>query len=202
MREIAEAGAAQLLLDGDAKQAEFAELWPQLARKRIGAVDLAGERRDLVLGKCPHRVAQHVEVAAEAEIKAGNAVLHHRPLPSRGPRRPGLFFINRPCGRACQRADAASSGTARPPATFATSLSIASAGRGLENRKPCISSQPASRSSTRCSSVSTPSATTFMPSAWPSVTIDWMIAPALPVVPSDATKARSTLTWLNGNFCR
>ncbi len=71
MREIAETGAAPLLFDGNAEKPERAELWPQLARKGIGAVDLVGARRDLVLGKIAHGVAQHVDVAAEAEIETG-----------------------------------------------------------------------------------------------------------------------------------
>jgi len=50
--------------------------------------------------------------------------------------------------------------------------------------------------------VSTPSASTLMPSAWPSVTIDWMIAPAFADEPSEATKARSILSMSNGNICR
>ena len=50
---------------------KFAELRPQFARKRIGTVDVFGARRDLVLRKTPHRVAQHLDVAAEAEIEAG-----------------------------------------------------------------------------------------------------------------------------------
>ena len=71
MGEIAEPGAAQFLFDGDAEEAERAELRPQLARKAVGAVDLVGVGRDLVLGESAHRVAQHVDIAAEAEIEAG-----------------------------------------------------------------------------------------------------------------------------------
>ncbi len=50
---------------------ERAELRPQLARKAVGAVDLGGKRRDLGLRERAHRLAQHVDVAAEAEIEAG-----------------------------------------------------------------------------------------------------------------------------------
>ena len=57
------------------------------------------------------------------------------------------------------------------------------------NKYPCISLQPASRSSTRCSSVSIPSITTSMPSARPSVTIAWMITPPFADLSSDAHEA-------------
>ena len=69
MGEIAEPGAAQFLLDGDAEQPERAELRPQFARKFVRAVDLLGKRRDLVGGEIPHRLAQHFDIAAEAEIE-------------------------------------------------------------------------------------------------------------------------------------
>ncbi len=71
MGEVAETGAAKLLLDRDAEQAKRAELRPQLAGKAVGAVELGGARRDLVLGESAHGIAQHFDVAAEAEIKAG-----------------------------------------------------------------------------------------------------------------------------------
>ena len=80
MGEVAEPCPAPLLLDRDAKQPELAELRPQLPRKAVGAVDLGRVGRDLVLGKGPHRVAQHVDIAAEAEIETGKAVLDHRAL--------------------------------------------------------------------------------------------------------------------------
>ena len=49
MLEIAEAGAAVLLLDRDAVQAEGAHLGPQVAREGVGPVDLVGARRDAFL---------------------------------------------------------------------------------------------------------------------------------------------------------
>jgi len=70
MGEIAEPGAAQFLLDGDAEKAERAKLRPQFARKFVRAVDLRGERRDLVGGEIPHRIAQHFDVTAQAKIEA------------------------------------------------------------------------------------------------------------------------------------
>ena len=72
----------RVLLDRDAEQAKLAELRPQLARKRVGAIDLVGERRDLVLRETRAPVAQHVDVAAKTEIEAGQAVGNHRALQS------------------------------------------------------------------------------------------------------------------------
>ncbi len=80
LAEAQTAGAAIAAPPARAEQPELAELRPQLARKAVGAVDLSRVRRDLVLGKSPHRVAQHVDVAAEAEIETGKAVLDHRAL--------------------------------------------------------------------------------------------------------------------------
>ena len=71
MGEIAEARSAPLLFDRNAEQTERAELRPQFARKAVGAVDLLGVRRDLGLGETAHGLAQHFEVAAQAEIEAG-----------------------------------------------------------------------------------------------------------------------------------
>src|SRR5262249_45887438 len=74
MGEVAEPGAAPFFLDRDAEQPERAELWPQLARESVGAIDLLGARRDLVLGEVAHRVAEHVDTAAKPETGAGWAV--------------------------------------------------------------------------------------------------------------------------------
>ena len=71
MGEIAEPRTAELFLDRDAEQPERTELRPQFARKLVRAVDLGGKRRDLVRSEIPHRLAQHFDVAAEAEIEAG-----------------------------------------------------------------------------------------------------------------------------------
>ncbi len=78
MREIAHAGAAQLLLDGDAEQADRAELRPQIARERIVAVDRRRARRDLGIGEIAHAVAQHVDLGAEIEIEHRVAIGGHR----------------------------------------------------------------------------------------------------------------------------
>src|SRR5450756_2939827 len=81
MLEIAEAGAAILLLYGNAVQAERAHLRPQVARKCIAAIDLRGARRDAVLSKAADRFAQHVDIGPEAEIEARPAVGDHCVLP-------------------------------------------------------------------------------------------------------------------------
>src|SRR4029077_7616554 len=83
----------------------------------------------------------------------------------------GEFHVLRPISRSAQAETPSARRAARVADGRVRILSIASAGHALANRKPCISPQPASRNSTRCSLVSTPSASTFMPSAWPSVTI-------------------------------
>ena len=78
MREIAHAGAAQFLLDGDAEQADGAELRPKIARERVVAVDRCGARRDLGVGEVAHAVAQHVDLGAEIEIEHRVAIGGHR----------------------------------------------------------------------------------------------------------------------------
>src|SRR4029077_21115470 len=125
---------------------ELAELRPQLAGKAVGAVDFGGVGRDLVLGEGAHGVAQHVDVAAEAEIKTGKAVLDHGALHCPLRAGPKVHAINSRSPRACQRGDPAAVWLPERPLAGRTILSIASAGRGLANRKPCISSPPARRS--------------------------------------------------------
>src|SRR5438552_18036655 len=67
--EIAQAGAAILLLDGDAVQAERSDLGPEVARELIAAVDFGGARRDLVLRKRMHRLAYRIRGLAEIEVE-------------------------------------------------------------------------------------------------------------------------------------
>jgi hypothetical protein len=71
MGEVAEPGTAPFFLDRDAEEPKRAELRPQLAREGVGAIDLLGARCNLVLGEVAHRVAEHVDIAAKAEIEAG-----------------------------------------------------------------------------------------------------------------------------------
>ena len=69
MGEIAHAGTAIFLLDGDAVEAERAHLRPQLDREAVAFVDFGGERRYLVVGEIAHARAQHIDLGAEIEIE-------------------------------------------------------------------------------------------------------------------------------------
>src|SRR5262249_26340347 len=81
VRQVAEPRAAELLLDRDAMQPERAHARPQVARERVGAVDLAGARRDLVGRESAHSVAQRVDVLAEAEVEAAPGIGDHAVTP-------------------------------------------------------------------------------------------------------------------------
>src|SRR3546814_16694533 len=70
MLGVAHAGAAILLLDRDAEDAEIAELAPQIGRKLVIAVDGRGTWGDLVVGEAADRAAQHLRRLATAEIQA------------------------------------------------------------------------------------------------------------------------------------
>ena len=80
--EIAEAGAAIFLLDGDAVQAERADLGPEVARELIAAVDFGGARRDLVLRKRMHGFADRIRGLAEIEVEHPLCVGDHGRLPA------------------------------------------------------------------------------------------------------------------------
>ncbi len=67
--EIAEPGAAEFLLDRDPVQPQRTHARPQLARKPVVAVDLGGDRRDLVGGERAHGVAELVGGLAEVEVE-------------------------------------------------------------------------------------------------------------------------------------
>ncbi len=69
MLEIAEPGAAILLLDGNAVQAERADFRPEIPRELVALVDLGGARRDLVAGEILHGFADGVRGFAEIEIE-------------------------------------------------------------------------------------------------------------------------------------
>ena len=75
--EIAEPGAAIFLLDGNAVQAERADLRPEVAGKLIALVDLGGARRDLVAGEILHGFADRVRGLAEIEIEHPMRVGNH-----------------------------------------------------------------------------------------------------------------------------
>ena len=72
MGEIAHAGPAEFLLDGDAEKAERAHLRPEIARELVAFVDLGGARRDLALREIMHRLAQHGDLVAEIMVETGD----------------------------------------------------------------------------------------------------------------------------------
>ena len=70
--EIAEAEPTIRFVDGQAMQAELAHLAPQLvAREMVFAVDLLGQRGDLLVGETRHGFADHLCALAELEIEMG-----------------------------------------------------------------------------------------------------------------------------------
>ena len=75
-----EAEAAELVLDGDAVQAQVAHLRPERAGKGVVAVDLGGDRRDAVGGETGGGVADGVGGFAEAEIHGGSGLGHGREI--------------------------------------------------------------------------------------------------------------------------
>jgi hypothetical protein len=108
VREIAHRGAAVLILDRDAEEAEVAHLAPQVGGKRVGAVDRFRARRDFVRRELLHRRAQEVDRFAVIERQAGNsstltsllcirlAAHHHQRLLHDGDQRPlaALFRVD------------------------------------------------------------------------------------------------------------
>ena len=80
MGEVAEAEAAVLLLDRDAVEPERPHLGPEVAREGVGAVDLLGPRRDLLLREAAHAVADRLGGLAQAEIELTRGVRDHRRL--------------------------------------------------------------------------------------------------------------------------
>src|SRR3989337_2144642 len=67
--EIAQAPTTEFFLDGDPMQSKLAHLRPQVARELILGVDLRRDRRDLVAGEAPGRVAAHVRILAKVEVR-------------------------------------------------------------------------------------------------------------------------------------
>ena len=68
--EVAHAGAAVLLADRDAENAERAHFRPQVHRELIARIDLGRARCDLGLGEFAHGVAQRIDVFSELVIEA------------------------------------------------------------------------------------------------------------------------------------
>ena len=74
--QVAHVAAAVLLLHGDAEQAHVAELAPQVHGKLVVAVDVRRPRGDFLLAHLVDRVAQHVDLFAEAEVQGGVSGIH------------------------------------------------------------------------------------------------------------------------------
>jgi hypothetical protein len=77
MLEVAEAGAAVILLDRDAVQSEGSHLGPQIARKSVALVDLVGARSDPRLGEVAHRLPDGLGGLAEIEVELAGGVQDH-----------------------------------------------------------------------------------------------------------------------------
>src|SRR5207302_4318205 len=59
---------------------QLAKLRPEIARKLVLAVDLVGTRRNLLVRKARHGLAQRVHVFAEREVKSPPRIRDHRRL--------------------------------------------------------------------------------------------------------------------------
>ena len=81
MLEIAEAGAAHPLRHRDAVQAERAHFRPEMARKPVFAVDLFGQRRDLVLRKPRNGLADRIRRFAKIKIERFCSIGDHVSTP-------------------------------------------------------------------------------------------------------------------------
>ena len=66
MGQVAHAGAAEFLGNGDAEQTHVAHLAPEIGRKQIVAVDIRGPGRDFGFRETPHAVAQGVQILTES----------------------------------------------------------------------------------------------------------------------------------------
>src|SRR5687767_125334 len=69
MFHVAEPRSAVFLLHGDAEDAESAQFRPEMARKRIAAVDFMGNRSDFIACKIFHCLANGLRRLPETEIK-------------------------------------------------------------------------------------------------------------------------------------
>ena len=69
VRQVAELGTAELALDRDAEQPEFAELRPEVTRKLVVLVDGRRAGRDAIGCEAAHGLAQQVQVLAMTKIK-------------------------------------------------------------------------------------------------------------------------------------
>ena len=69
VREGVGAGAAVLLRDRHPHHAELRELRDDLVREPLLAIELLGDRRDLLEGELPHRVSQQLVLVVEIEVQ-------------------------------------------------------------------------------------------------------------------------------------
>src|SRR5208337_4042636 len=76
--EIAEAEAPVGLRRGDPMQAERSHFRPEIARKKVVAVDGRSARRDFLLGEAFGAVADHFGALAEVEVERSWGVGDHR----------------------------------------------------------------------------------------------------------------------------
>ena len=68
MGQIAHARSAIFLRDRDAKEAEFAHLFPKIGGKFVGLIDVPGDGLDPLLCPAVHHVAQRADILAQIEI--------------------------------------------------------------------------------------------------------------------------------------
>ncbi|MNE16524.1 hypothetical protein D3C80_1094730 [compost metagenome] len=69
--QVAHAGAAVLLGNGDAQQAHLTEFLPHVGGEQVVVVDGGGARRQLAGHEGTHLVAQHVDGFTKGEVEAG-----------------------------------------------------------------------------------------------------------------------------------
>ncbi len=69
MRQVAEVRTAVLAADGDAQQAQFTELGPQITRELVVLIYLGGPGGNPVGRESAYCCAQQVEVFAQAKIE-------------------------------------------------------------------------------------------------------------------------------------
>ena len=78
MGEIAHTCPTEFFFDGQSKQTQLAELWPQMSRENIGAIDLRGEGRYLLLAKPTHGFPEHVDGFAQTKIEFRKFIRHDK----------------------------------------------------------------------------------------------------------------------------
>jgi hypothetical protein len=82
--EVAESQPAIFLRGGDPVQAERPHFRPQIAGKKIVAVDCGGARRDLLLREGSRALADHLGALAEVELERAGGVGDHGGLRAGG----------------------------------------------------------------------------------------------------------------------